>query len=405
MLFTIAWKNIWRNKVRSSVVIISVMLGLWAGAFILSYVFGMINQRLDDAISSEISHLQIHHPEFKKDNDPKYYLTNGTDILDKLEANPEIASISARVLVNGMVASPITSAGGKFIGIDPVREDNLIELSKNVTEGEYLAIDDKNKVLIGKKLADKLKVRLRSKIVLTFQDIDGNIVAGAFRVKGIFRSYNSSLELNNLYVNNHDLSALMNADGEVHEIAVLLNDATKVEAFVADLSTLHPAILVESWRQLAPELRLMIDSLDQYMIIFFVIILLALSFGIVNTMLMAVLERIHEIGMLMAIGMNKKKLFGMIALETIMMVMIAAPMGLLLSYVTIQYLGINGLDLSGIYQEGQAAWGFKSMIYPELETIYYYRITILVMITAVLASIYPAVTALRLDPVKAIRKL
>jgi putative ABC transport system permease protein len=405
MLFTIAWKNIWRNKVRSLVVILSVMLGLWAGAFILAYVFGMINQRLEDAIGSEISHLQVHHPEFKKDYDPRFYLLGSEKIMNALENDAQVIGISARVLVNGMVASPITSTGGEFIGIDPEREDNLTHFSDNITEGEYLTLEDQNKVIIGKKLADKLKVKLRSKIVLTFQDAEGTIVAGAFRVKGIFRSYNSSLELSNLYVNSHDLSKLLNADGMVHEIAILLADAENVESFVSNLSAQYPTQLVESWRQLSPELRLMIDSLDQYMIIFFVIILLALSFGIVNTMLMAVLERVREIGMLMAIGMNKKKLFSMIALETILMVMIAAPPGLLFSYLSIQYLGINGLDLSGIYQEGYAAWGFKSIIYPKLEIIYYFRIMALVAVTAILASIYPAITALRLDPVKAIRKI
>lgn len=405
MLFTIAWKNIWRNKVRSLVVILSVMLGLWAGAFILAYAFGMINQRLDDAIGSEISHLQIHHPEFKKDNDPRFYIQDSDGILQKLGSDPGIVGVSGRVLVNGMVASATTSTGGRFIGIDPVREDELTGLSNNIADGEFFSARDKNKVIIGQKLADKLKVRVRSKIVLTFQDTEGTIVAGAFRVKGIFRSYNSSLELSNLYVNDHDLSRLLNAEGIVHEVAVLLADPENVEPFVAELAAEHPAALVESWRKLSPELRLMIDSLDQYMIIFFVIILLALSFGIINTMLMAVMERVREIGVLMAIGMNKRKLFGMIAFETILMVMIAAPLGLLLSYLTIQYLGTYGLDLSGIYQEGYAAYGFKSLTYPELEPIYYFRIMGLVMLTAVLASIYPAMTALRLNPVNAIRKL
>lgn len=405
MLLTIAWKNIWRNKVRSLVVMLSVLLGLWAGTFILSYVFGMIEQRLDDAIGNEISHLQIHHPDFETDYDPRFYVAESEALSNELRQNPEIYAMSSRVLVNGMVASAKTSTGGQFIGIDPIAENKLTKFQENIAEGEYLAPGDKNKVLIGRKLADKLKVRVRSKIVLTFQDTEGTIVAGAFRVKGIFKSYNSALELTNLYVNQQDLSRLLNAEGIVHEMAVLLQDANSVEPFVAQLTEQYPQHRTQSWRELAPELRLMIDSLDEYMIIFFVIIMLALSFGIVNTMLMAVLERVREIGVLMAIGMNKKRLFGMIALETIMIVLVAAPIGLLLSYFTIQYLGVNGLDLSGIYQEGYAALGFKSMIYPELEPVYYFRIMGLVIITAILASVYPAITALRLDPVKAIRKL
>ncbi len=208
-----------------------------------------------------------------------------------------------------------------------------------------------------------------------------------------------------IYLNNRDLSRLLGTEDQVHEVAVLMANGEGIENFVSALKDQHPNLLVQSWKQISPELGLMIESLDQYMIIFFVIILLALSFGIVNTMLMAVLERVREIGMLMAIGMNKRKLFSMISLETIFMVVIAAPLGLLFAYLTIQWFGTNGLDLSGIYQEGYAAYGFKSMIYPQLAPHYYFRIMILVVITAILASIYPALTALRLDPVKAIRKI
>lgn len=405
MLASIAWKNIWRNKVRSFIVIAAVMLGLWAGAFILAYVFGMIDQRLKDAIGNEVSHLQLHHPEFNKDFDPKFYVDAGYHILDDLKSDNRVMAATGRVLVQGMVASATSSTGGKFVGIDPEQEDLVTSFAKNIIEGEYLSGDDKNKIIIGQRLADKLKVKLRSKIVLTFQDVDGTIVAGAFRITGIFRSYNSSLETNNLYINRRDLAQLLKTEGEVQEIAVLLNDANEVDSYVSLLQSKYPSVLTESWKQLSPELGLMIDSLDQYMIIFLIIILLALSFGIVNTMLMAVLERVRELGMLMAIGMNKIKLFIMISLETIFMVMVAAPAGLLFAYITIQWLGVNGLDLSGIYQEGYAAYGFKSIIYPKLEFIYYLRIMLLVTITAVLASIYPAITALRLNPVTAIRKL
>ena len=174
---------------------------------------------------------------------------------------------------------------------------------------------------------------------------------------------------------------------------------------LTELSGTYPKAKFESWKELAPELGLMIDSFDQYMIIFIIIILLALSFGIVNTMLMAVLERVREIGMLMAIGMNRWRVFSLIALETLYLVVIASPLGLLLAYLTINHLGEVGMDLSGLYQEGYAAYGFKSFIYPKLENIYYFRIFIMVSITAILASIYPAVTAIRLNPVSAIRKI
>ncbi|MGI9542951.1 MAG: ABC transporter permease, partial [Cyclobacteriaceae bacterium] len=233
----------------------------------------------------------------------------------------------------------------------------------------------------------------------------GSIVAGAFRIMGLYKTYNSGYDDLHLFIRGEDLTGLLGIPGQYHEIATLLDQPETLDAFTNELSAKYSSLLVEQWKDLSPELGLMIDSFDQYMIIFLIIILLALSFGIINTMLMSVLERVREIGMLMAIGMNRLRLFGMIALETSFLVLIATPFGLLFAYLTNSYLGEVGMDLSGLYQEGYASYGFKSFIYPKLENIYYFRIMIMVVITAILASIYPAITAIRLNPVTAIRKI
>lgn len=405
MLAQLAWKNIWRNKIRSLVVIISVMLGIWAGTFIMSYVFGMMEQRLSDAIENEISHIQIHHPDYDADNDPKFFISQSQQLVNSLESSDKVGFVSARVIVFGMVNSASASAGGKLIGVNPLQEDKLTHISQLISEGEYLTSQDKNKIIIGERLANKLKVKVRSKVVLTFQDAERNIVAGAFRVKGIYESYNSSLEELNIYLNDKDLGLLLGNGINHHEIAMLLENSEDVDHYKQELAVANPKLKIETWKELSPELSLMIETMDQSMIIFLIIILVALSFGIVNTMLMAVLERVKEIGMLMAIGMNRTKLFGMISLETIFMVMIATPFGLLLAYGTIEYFSAYGLDLSSIYAEGYAQYGFKSMIYPTLSIDYYIKIVQLVFTTAILSSIYPAITALRLNPVTAIRKI
>lgn len=405
MLFLVAWRNIWRNKTRSLLVMTSVALGLWAGAFIFAYVFGMIDQRLNDAIGNEISHLQLHHPQFQQDQDPDFFVPNGPDWVNQLQENKQVQAVTGRVLAYGMVASANSSTGGKLVGLIPEDEQAVTGLRDKIVEGDYLGNDDRNKILIGEQLAEKLKVKLRSKLVLTFQDTSGTIVAGAFRVVGIYKTTNTTFDETNIFTRAQDVRQLLGLQDQYHEIAVLLRDPNMVDAFVQSLQAKSPGVLVESWKTLAPELGFMIESLDQYMVIFIVIILLALSFGIVNTMLMAVLERVREIGMLMAIGMNRARLFGMITLETLFLVLIASPLGLLLAYLTIQWLGRYGLDLSGIYQEGYAAYGFQPIIYPHLAPVYYGRMLLMVAIAAILASIYPSITAIRLNPVTAIRKI
>lgn len=405
MIVKMAWKNIWRNKLRSSVVIVSIVLGLWAAAFIFAYVFGIMEQRLNNAIGYEVSHMQLHHPDYKIDNESKYYITESSiDSLKTLDVEG-VKAFSSRVLSFGMVNSPKQSSGAKIVGIDPDRENAVTQLSSLVTEGEYLKADDKNKILIGRKLAEKLDVRLGSKIVLTFQDLDYNIVSGAFRIKGIYDAINASIEDMNLYVNGKDLSRIMRLPEGAHELAILLEDSRELEPVKASLVSAFPAMHVEAWYDLSPELGIMIGSVDQYMIIFLVIILLALSFGIINTMLMAVLERVREIGVLKSIGMNNLRVFFMIFLETVFIIAIATPIGLGLAYFSIEYLGHSGIDISALAKDAYAEFGIESMVYPRLQLEYYWRILGMVAITAILASIYPSITAIKLDPVKAIRKI
>ena len=405
MLLQIAWKNIWRNKVRSLIVLGSVVLGLWVGAFMVAYVYGMMNQRLKDATEYEVSHFQLHHRDFDRDKEAKYFLKNGYKLLSKIQSDERVRAATARVVTYGVVSSAKSSTGGKFIGVLPESEDGLTGISSFITEGDYFKKQSKNKAIIGEKLAQKLKIKLRSKVVLTFPGVDGSIIASAFRVIGIYKTYNKGFEETNVYVNASDLATLLESPKQFHEIAALLKDPKSLDNYTETLQAKHPESLLETWKELAPELGLMIESFDQYLIIFLVIILLALSFGIINTMLMAVLERGREIGMMMAIGMNKWRLFGMIFLETLMLVLIAAPFGLLLAYLTITYLGKVGLDFSNVYDEGYAALGFKSLIYPTMETKYYFKIMVLVMITAILSSIFPAWTAIRLNPVEAMSKI
>lgn len=189
-----------------------------------------------------------------------------------------------------------------------------------------------------------------------------------------------------------------------HEMAILLNDGNDQNAMKVELKNKFPGLFVQDWMDLSPELDLMINSFNLYMYIFIGIILLALCFGIINTMLMAVLERVREFGMLMAIGMNKPRLFFMILLETVLLSLAGSPIGFFFSYLSINYFGVHGIDLS-MFSEGLSSYGYSTLIHPELSVSYYFQIYAMTFIAALLASLIPAFKALRLKPIEAIRKI
>jgi len=405
MLFQIAWRNIWRNKSRSLVVISSIIIGVWAGIFILAFSWGMYKNNIDETVFKQLSHIQIHHPTFIEENDSKFTISNIETIVGQLQADSRIASISSRVISTGMISSPTTASGVKIYGINPLSEVKQIALDESVREGAYFNSGKENEMLIGEKLAKKLKIKLKSKVVLTFTNVQSELVSGAFRVGGIYRSKNISLDGVNVYVKQDHLRELLELKpSESNEIAILVKDEEQLDAVKNYSSTVVSKGKIEDWKELSPELGMIIESFNLYTYILTGIILLALTFGIVNTMLMSVLERIRELGMLMAIGLNKRKIFLMIMLETFYLTLVGSPLGLLIGWLTVTLLGKIGINIS-MFSEGLASYGFSSMIYPALDSQNYFIIASMCLITALLSAIYPAYKALQLNPSEAIRKI
>lgn len=404
MIPLVAWRNIWRHKIRSLVVISAIAIGLWAGVFMMAFSWGMYKQYLTETVETHLSHIQIHNPDFNDDREAKYILRQSTKIYEFIDTLQEVKAVTRRTISSGMVSSPTTASGVTINGIFPKDEDEVTQLAHTVMEGKYLDSIGRNPVLIGSKLAKKLKVKLKNKIILTFQDTAGEIVAGAFRIAGIYKSKNTTLEEMNVYIRSNDLNRLLATDNAIHEIAILLNDDKNLDLVRDKLKNKFKEADIKTWKELAPELNLIINSFNVYMYIFVGIILLALTFGIVNTMLMAVLERVREIGMLMAIGMSRFRIFFMIMLETIYLALVGGPIGLLIGYFTIEWTGNAGIDMS-MFSEGLSSYGFSTMVYPELDSGYYLPITLMTIITAILSAIYPAIRALRLKPSEAIRKI
>lgn len=398
----LSWKNLWRHRTRSLAIIFSVVLGTWAGAFILSIYYGMAEGRVSIAIEQEVSHLQAHHPNFRDEYEAKWHFTEGRmdSLLPKM---PGLKSYSLRSQAQGMLANASGSNGVQINGVDPEREDATRGFKAMVKAGDYFDPAKRNQVLVGKKLAEKMKLAPGAKVVLTFQDSRQEIVSGAFRVAGLYESPNAPLDERNVYLRREDLNALLGTPGGVMEAAVLLSDEEQVAESLAWWKANCPDLQIEDWRSISPEVALVMSSIDVSSMIILVIILIALAFGIVNTMLMAVLERRREIGMLMAIGMNRLRIFGMIVFETLLMAMVGCPVGLAIAWITVEWLGKIGIDLSNIAGNVMKDFGYSAVIYPVLPLGKIAQIILLTAGTALLASIFPAWKALRLRPAEAIR--
>ncbi|WP_291097858.1 MULTISPECIES: ABC transporter permease [unclassified Flavobacterium] len=403
MLTKIASRNIWRSPKRSLIIITAVSIGLWAGIFMMAFYNGMIEQRINSAITGELSHIQLHHPEFRKDYEIKYYLPNGRKMLETIAKNQGIKAVTGRIIIKGMIASAAGSSGITINGVMPSEEQLLTNLKGKIINGNYFNLKKENEILISEKLRKKLKLDLNKKTILTFQDKEGNLASAAFRICAIYKTINAPYDDANVFVKITDIDSLSGIPKAINEIAVLLESSKLVAESQKSLKQQFPKMEIKNWMEIAPELGLTVSVGDQMVYIFMGIILLALAFGIVNTMMMSVLERTREIGMLLALGMNKFKIFQMIILETFFLILAGCPIGILLAFATIGITHKTGIDFSQ-FSEVYSSFGYSSIVYPSLTWNQFGNIVILIVITALFSALFPARRALKLNPAESLKK-
>ncbi|MBA7586973.1 hypothetical protein ES708_28980 [subsurface metagenome] len=471
MILAIGWKNVWRNKTRSLVVIVAVMLGIFGGVMATGIMQGWIEQRVHSSIYIEVSHAQIHNTEYLYNEEIQFTINDYEKVVRVLDTMQSIVTYSPRVKLFAMAKTSWGASGFVLKGIDPTDEKKVSEIYKSLIVGEFFEENHRRpSIVIGSKVAENLKLlnyqvteekidsinqelypaevikkikdiglkrfrkekdfkkaleevlskqeiqkysdglvkyfsfyRIGTNIELTVQDKHGVITHPVFRVRGIYKTDNSAFDAMNAFVERDQLNKHIGlADSEVHEIAILSTDNEAGVAIAEKLSEYLPEQDVMSWKLLAPKIAMYTDFSNYMGYIYVGIILFALAFGVINTMLMSVLERVKELGMLMAIGMNKRRVFSMIMLESVFLTLTGAAVGMIFSGTIVQILSKTGINFE-MWSEGFEALGYAAVVYPRVSWINYLVITVLVIATGVISSIWPARKALNLNPVEALR--
>ena len=403
-LIKISWRNVWRNKLRSFVVILSVIFGLVGGIIMIAMSYGLNEERMNNAVETYLSHIQIHNKSFSEEYNIKHTIDNLEGIVNAIENDSRVVSYSKRIILNGMLSNSNGSYGIQVKGVDPVQEVKVTNTYEKIIEGEYFKSKRDNTILIGKKLADRLNLKIKSKVVITFQDENYELTSLLYRVEGIFRSGNSRYDEANVFVKNISITKNLPNFSGYHEIPMLLTDIDLRGDLKNDLIPYSSDNIVEGWDDISKDLAYANEMLAAVLYIFMMIILSGLSFGIVNTMLMAILERRKEIGMLMSIGMSRFKIFLMISFETMFLSIVALPIGLIISYSIVEYYSVVGIDLS-IVEAGLENFGVGTRLYFKVPNQEYFIVAIMVFVISIISSIFPSVRALKINPVEATKTI
>lgn len=402
MLLKIAWRNIWRNKRRSVIVLGSVVVGAIAVILTEGLTNGFLRQMLYNQLNTTVSHIQIHKEGFQDNKTIQNYIPDNQKVEQTLNQNSDIESYSGRVLTFGLLSSARNSSGIYIYGVDHEKESKVSDIEKYITKGKFLTGAERE-IVLGQELADKLNVDIGSKVVAMSNTPGGDIGSELFRVSGIFETFSSGFDKINVYVPIEAAQSMLNLGNHVHEYALITSDYHKVDQIAGNIGiNLSSSYEVMSYKDILPLLIMQMNLSREMMFFVNLIIGIALIFGIINTMLMSVFERIQEFGVLMSIGMKNGKIFGMIMLEALMIGIIGTIAGLALGLLIHIPLAYTGIDLS-VFAESLTSLGVGAVIYPILDFSSIINVLIFIPVVSVIGAIYPAVRAIRLDPIYAVR--
>jgi ABC-type lipoprotein release transport system permease subunit len=299
------------------------------------------------------------------------------------------------------VFSPRANVGVEVVGIDPAREARVSVLADSIVSGEYLD-GQRRKLLLGEKLASRLHVAVGDKLVLSVQDVHGEMTGEAFRVGGLFRTASGEFDRSSVFLRIDEGKQLFGLGEAISELVVIAEQRRRVDDLKRAIEErVSEDLEVQTWEEVRPLLVYLVDIFEQMGWFVYGAVFVAMAFGIANVLLMSVYERIREIGILMAIGMGPRRLVTGIVIESLLLTLVGVAIGLAVGALSIWLLR-DGIDLSR-WAEGLTAYGIGTKIVPVIRSQDLIVPTLVAIVTAVLASLWPALRAVRIRPADAVR--
>ena len=404
MLTVIAWRNVWRNHRRTLIMLGAIAVGVWAMIWLTAIMRGMVDQMITDSIKNLIAHVQIHAPAYRDDPSIANSMPAPSDSLQQALQDPAIQTWSTRVRVPAVISSERESAGVTLVGISPLREREMLFLAGAVTDGRYLQSPRDDGVIIGAKLAERLETRLGWRIVIMSQDPDNDIVDRGFRVVGIFDTEMEATETSYVFTGLQSAQEFLKMGSQVSELAVLTDDYRHEQPIVDKLRDAAPDLEVLPWQEIDRYLATMLNVVEGFVWVWFIVVFIAMSFGLVNTLLMAVFERTREIGLIQALGMKPRLILLQVLIESFFLLSVGLVFGNLLSWLSIIPIQ-DGWDISALGVEGLEYAGMSTMLYPVVQASDVILSNVVVIVLGLIASLYPAWRAARHVPVEAITRI
>ncbi|MFQ5484701.1 MAG: ABC transporter permease, partial [Desulfobacterales bacterium] len=351
MYLQLGWRNIWRNPRRTAVILSAIVIGVWSMIFLGAMMRGITDQMVRNGIATLTGHIQIHHSGYRQDPviENRMAQTGLLELTIKTYTPPGTLWVK-RVRVNAVASNAHHSGGVTLVGIEPEKEAVVSFIGSAVKRGRTLKPDEAYGIVVGRAFLEKFETRLGRKLVLTSRDTQGEVVSRAFRIIGVFQAEVAATEKGFVFVSLRAAQQMLKLKEDISEVSILLSQHTKAKAVSDVLRRRLPPndYEVHTWQELLPMVTAMMKLYDGFIFLWFVVVFIAMSFGIVNTTLMAVFERIREFGLLKALGMRTRRIVREVMTESFLLLIIGMLVGNCLGFLSVVLLADKGIDLSSM---------------------------------------------------------
>jgi len=403
----LAWRNVWRNPRRTGLTVAATVFAVVPVVFFVAMAAGLHEKMIEDSVRVSSGHVQISGRGYFEKQTLEQFMRFDEELVRRLDAMPEVVGYAPRVVAFGLLSEESATRGVAILGVDPERESSVSSLSARVQSGRFVGGGGRREMVLGARLAEILSAEIGDELLLYSVAYSLETAYELFRVVGIMRLPDANLDRSLAVVSVADAQEFYVYGDRVTEVAILARDADAVPALRARLaeSLREGGVEVRSWKQTMPELDQLIFLDDAGMYMMLVILVVVVAFGILNTILMAVLERKREFGVVLALGLRPRAVFRIVYLESLMLAGVGLVLGLVIGIPLVLYFQANPVALTGDSAAAMELFGIEPLFVWKLKPLNPIGSTLTILGVAVVAALYPALKASHGRPVDVLRSL
>ena len=398
----LAWLSLWRRKTRSLMVIMMIALSLSGLLGLQGLYDGMISHLINTTIRSDSGEISIYAKEYRLNKSLDYRLSPLSKFENTFSKIEEIDAYAVRLEQEGLIATAHKSLGATLKGISLEKEQNFGQLDAFITEGTYSFGKGNKNALIGSALAKKFHLTIGNRVIFTAQDVTGEINSISFRISGILKTGNPSIDDNTVFVSMEKMSKFLNLKQSATQIALRVKDTEHIGIVQKELQLLLPDIDVLRWDELYPLLIQMQELMNIFNLASYAIVFIVAALGIFGVMLVSVLERMREFSIMLAIGTPYKIVRNQILLEASFLGLIGYLAGAFLGWCLLLYMSTSGIDMRS-FEAGLEMYGYSAVMYANMHLYYFFQAFFAVFFATLLSVIWPLRKLKKIKPIQVIQ--